>query len=101
MSRSELERIGIPSGHLGGTRPTVGRYQRWPKVPGLQGPIAVDEGHHLPKVLAFADRSYYIGLESVWDGSPDGRRFGFVRVEDEGNTRLQLMTNWVSAWRQP
>ena len=53
-----------------------------------------------PRAL-FADRSYYIGLESVWDVSPDGRRFVFVRVEDDGNTRLDLLTNWISTWRQP
>jgi hypothetical protein len=51
-----------------------------------------------PPRARFADRSYYVGLESVWDVSPDGRRFVFVGVEDGGNTRLFLMTNWVSAY---
>ncbi len=50
-----------------------------------------------PRAL-FADRSYYVGLESVWDVSPDGKQFVFVKTDD-GNPTLTLMLNWIPGWR--
>ncbi len=50
-----------------------------------------------PRAL-FADRSYYVGLESVWDVSPDGKQFVFVKTDD-GNPTLTLMLDWIPGWR--
>ena len=51
-----------------------------------------------PRAL-FADDSYYVGFEAVWDVSPDGRRFVFVIEEGAATTALQLMVNWATQWR--
>jgi hypothetical protein len=51
-----------------------------------------------PGRALFAHDSYYIGYEAVWDVSPDGKRFVFVKLDDEGTT-LNLMLNWIPGWR--
>ena len=53
-----------------------------------------------PPHALFADHSYYIGLESVWDVAPDGKHFVFVKTE-EGSATLNLMLNWIPGWRTP
>ena len=50
-----------------------------------------------PARALFAHDSYYIGFEAVWDVSPDGKRFAFVKLDDEGTT-LNLMLNWIPGW---
>ncbi len=110
-NRSEvyLSRLGgdgarWPVSNSGGTEPRWSRngevfYRTADSVYATRitlGPVPKIE----PPRALFADRSYYVGLESVWDVSPDGKQFVFVKTE-EGSTTLNLMLNWIPGWRKP
>ncbi len=51
-----------------------------------------------PKLL-FMGHYASTGYESLWDVSPDGSRFAFVRITTTSAAPFVLLLNWVDQWR--
>jgi hypothetical protein len=48
--------------------------------------------------LLFTGRFASTGFESLWDVSPDGQRFAFVRATSNAETPIGLLLNWADDW---
>lgn len=49
--------------------------------------------------LLFTGTYTFTGYEPLWDVSPDGQRFAFVRATAAADAPMGLLMNWADHWR--